>query len=153
SGGVISFNREQGKYEVLPMDASGIRSAFADNAIWQPNLLTDSSGAAAFGMKWPDNVTRWKTAVIAVNQKAQTGKEIIYTKAYKPVQAMLALPRFMVAGDSAEAIGKVMNYTGFDYSMNVLYEANTIQKFDTTVRSSATFRFPFIAGSEDSAKA
>jgi alpha-2-macroglobulin len=153
SGGTMFFNSQQDKYEALPMDASGIRSAFSDNAIWQPNLLSDSSGAVSFNVIWPDNITQWKTGIIAVNDNMQTGTEIIYTKAYKPVQAMLNLPRFMVAGDSTEVIAKVMNYTGFDYNMKALYESHITNTIDTNVRSSATFRFPFVASDEDSAKA
>lgn len=34
-----------------------IRSVFTDNAIWEPNLITDEQGKATFKVKFPDNIT------------------------------------------------------------------------------------------------
>jgi len=91
-------------------NASSLRSNFSDAAFWRPALVTDRNGRASFRAVFPDDITRWDVHVIGVKRKfTGTGKGSV--RAFKPLAAQLALPRFLTEGDSAVIIGKTMNYT------------------------------------------
>jgi len=90
--------------------ASSIRSNFSDYAFWQPKLRTDQEGKATFKVTFPDDITNWRTFVLAMNDRKQTGQSDGSIRSFKPLAARLSLPRFLVQGDSAWAIGKVLNY-------------------------------------------
>lgn len=135
NGGVM-FSRKGGKDAVRNyMDnfvanmiaASGMRKDFKDWAIWEPNLWTNDDGNATFTVRYPDNVTAWKTYVLAMNQKQFAGRVMHITKAFKPLAAELAAPKFLRYGDTVEVVGKVMNY------LQKPYEVKTSFVHDTTV--------------------
>jgi TonB-dependent SusC/RagA subfamily outer membrane receptor len=90
--------------------ANSIRSNFSDYAFWQPKLRTDGEGKATFKVTFPDDITNWRTFVLAMNDRKQTGQTDGNIRSFKPLAARLSLPRFLVQGDSAWAIGKVLNY-------------------------------------------
>ncbi|NUO01861.1 MAG: carboxypeptidase-like regulatory domain-containing protein, partial [Saprospiraceae bacterium] len=90
--------------------ASSIRTNFSDYAFWQPKLRTDADGKAIFKVTFPDDITNWQTFVLAMNDKKQSGQTEGNIRSFKPLAARLSLPRFLVQGDSAWAIGKVLNY-------------------------------------------
>jgi len=87
-----------------------VRSQFSDYAFWQPKLRTDKAGKARFEVKFPDDITSWQTHYLAMTGKKQSGQVIGEIKAYKSLAAQLALPRFLVAGDIADVVGKALNY-------------------------------------------
>jgi len=106
------------------MQASGIRKNFRDWAIWEPNLWTDKNGNASFIANYPDNITSWKTYVLAMNRKSYSARSLTITRAFKPLSAGLSAPRFLRYGDSAEVVGKVANYTSNPYSLKVSFLQN-----------------------------
>ncbi len=91
-------------------NSTSLRSNFSDYAFWQPQLRTDKEGKASFNVKFPDDITNWQTTVMAVTDSRKTGQSKGSVKAFKPLSAQIAMPRFLVAGDSVNAIGKVINY-------------------------------------------
>ncbi|MBS0028890.1 alpha-2-macroglobulin family protein [Chitinophaga sp. 22321] len=93
-----------------PGSMNSLRSNFRDDAFWQPRLRTNEKGEAVFNVTFPDDITNWKTNVIAFTGQGQTGTASVQIKSYKPLSANLALPAFAVAGDSINIIGKVLNY-------------------------------------------
>lgn len=124
------------------IQASGIRKDFRDWAIWEPDLWTDKNGKASFNVTYPDNITSWRTYVIAMNRKGYAGKITRLTRSFKPQAAQLSVPRFLHYGDSVELIGKVMNYTQqpFDLKSNfsfdgVLKTTDTMTVHNTRVTS------------------
>ncbi len=90
--------------------ANSIRSNFSDDAFWQPRLRTDQEGKATFKVTFPDDITNWRTFVLGMNGSQQSGQTEGSIRSFKPLAARLSLPRFLVQGDSAWAIGKVLNY-------------------------------------------
>lgn len=88
-----------------------IRESFRDYAFWQPNLITDKKGKVSFAVTYPDNITSWQTFVVGMDKKKRITKTSTIVKAFKPLMAQLSTPQFLVEGDSAIAIGKLMNYT------------------------------------------
>jgi hypothetical protein len=93
------------------MMVSGMRSNFRDDAYWESDLVTDKDGKASFKVKFPDDITNWKTFVIGADDKNHTGTNFGNIKSYKPLAASLYLPRFLLDGDTAMLIGKSVNYT------------------------------------------
>ncbi|RFZ85492.1 hypothetical protein DYU05_07810 [Mucilaginibacter terrenus] len=121
ANGVIVITRKQKSgINGEPLKAAGqnseeqlppaVRKNFSDYAYWQPKLTTDENGKASFTTVFPDDITNWKTFVVGINDKKQTGflqKEI---KSFKPLSANFIAPQFAVEGDEMNLIGKVMNY-------------------------------------------
>lgn len=91
-------------------NAKRLRDRFTDYAYWQPVLTTDASGTAKFEAVFPDNLTGWRSYAAAMSKRS-SGMNVAFTKSFKPLSAALALPRFLVEGDTSFIIGKALNYT------------------------------------------
>ena len=87
------------------------RKDFKDYAYWIPNLYTNKQGKAGFSVRYPDNVTSWRTFVPAMDWHRHTGLGELTVRSYKPIVTSMALPFFLTEGDSLMAYGRVMNYT------------------------------------------
>ncbi|MBC8111433.1 MAG: carboxypeptidase-like regulatory domain-containing protein, partial [Verrucomicrobia bacterium] len=103
---------------------ASIRSRFSDYAYWQPKLKTDKNGQLTFKATFPDDITNWQTFVVAMSNKKQSGVAQSSIKAFKTVLASLAVPRFLVEGDSTQVIGKSMNYTSDTLALQTTFEVN-----------------------------
>ncbi|MCG8701258.1 MAG: carboxypeptidase-like regulatory domain-containing protein, partial [Bacteroidales bacterium] len=106
------------------MQSSSIRSNFSDYAFWEPKLTTDENGIAEFEITLPDDITNWNTYYLAMDDKQNTGQTEGTIKSYKPVMAQLAIPRFLVRGDTANTIGKSLNYTSDTIAITTRFEVN-----------------------------
>lgn len=107
-------------------NANRIRSNFRDYAYFIPNLITDKKGEAHFTVVFPDNQTVWKTFVPAMDYHKNSGLGIKETKSYKPLNANLALPKFLVENDSLQIIGKVYNYSGENVNVNSFFKLDDL---------------------------
>ncbi|GGA85574.1 carboxypeptidase-like regulatory domain-containing protein [Puia dinghuensis] len=87
-----------------------VRRHFRDDAFWQPRLRTDEKGLASFTVTYPDDITSWNEFVLAADDHRRTGFAAAAVRSLKPLSARLSNPTFLVAGDSAFVIGKLMNY-------------------------------------------
>jgi TonB-dependent SusC/RagA subfamily outer membrane receptor len=87
-----------------------LRRHFRDYAWWRPTLTTDAQGRAHTEVVLPDDVTSWDTFVLGSDGHRRTGSTTGQLRAYKGLLAELAGPRFLVAGDRAQVLGKVLNY-------------------------------------------
>jgi len=94
-----------------PMTGSTIRRRYRDNAFWQPRLRTDAEGQASFTVQYPDDLTSWRTFAAAIAEGGYSGLAQGRVRAFKPLSAALSLPAFLVTGDDAGVIGKLLNYT------------------------------------------
>lgn len=110
-----SSNRKEEDDRVNKMatdkNAHRTRKDFKDYAYWIPNLYTNKQGKTGFTVKYPDNVTSWRTFVPAMDGHRHSGLGEITVRSYKPIITSLALPFFLTEGDSLMAFGRVMNYT------------------------------------------
>lgn len=129
-------------------EAASIRSDFSDAAFWQPKLLTDKNGKAGFEVIFPDDVTSWQTYFLAMNNNRQTGRASGLIKSYKPLMAQLAVPRFMIAGDTTYAIGKSLNYTPDTVAISTRLEVNGSRLFTKNYNctNAVIDSLPFSAG-------
>ncbi len=128
SGGVILISSQPGATtqqllstplpEVVPpampegfLPGNSIRKNFRDYAFWKPKLLTDKNGNAKFSATFPDDITGWKVEALAMTSNKQSGAGSSVVQSYKPLLAQIVMPHFLLEGDSANAIGKITNYT------------------------------------------
>lgn len=105
-------------------NASSIRNNFSDYAFWQPQLRTNKEGIATFEVTFPDDITSWDTYFLAMNGKKQSGQTSANIKSYKPLMGQLSLPRFLLVSDTANAIGKALNYMPDSVSVKTSFEIN-----------------------------
>lgn len=104
------------------------RTVFRDYAFWQPNFFTDKDGRASIDVQYPDNITGWRTFVVGMDKKRRMGKTSILTQAYKPLVAQLALPQFLLEGDTTFVLGKAKNYTDDAYNITTSFRINGSEK-------------------------
>ena len=109
---------------VITTKTTTFRKDFRDYAFWQPDLYTDKKGHVSFGVSYPDNITGWRTDVVAMDKNRRMGKASMLTRAYKPMVAQLSVPRFLVEGDSTFFIGKSINYTPDKYHISTAFSIN-----------------------------
>jgi hypothetical protein len=103
---------------------TGLRNLFSDYAYWQPQLTTDESGKASFEVTFPDDITRWRTFVLAMDDQKRSGSAESSVKSFRTLAASLSLPRFLVQGDTTQAIGKIQNYTSDTLSVERAFKIN-----------------------------
>lgn len=111
---------------VITTNAVTARKDFRDYAFWIPDLTTDKNGMATAEVVYPDNATGWKSYVLAIDKKQRVGKTSFFTQSYKPLMAQLALPTFLLEGDTTYVIGKALNYTKDDYVVEKKFSLNGI---------------------------
>ncbi|GAB2466249.1 hypothetical protein GCM10011375_33100 [Hymenobacter qilianensis] len=87
-----------------------LRRRFSDVGWWRPNLLTDARGQATTEAILPDDVTGWDTFVLGSDNHGRTGSATASLRSFKGLLGELAVPRFLVAGDKAQVLGKTLNY-------------------------------------------
>lgn len=104
-----------------------LRNNFKDHAFWQPNLVTDTDGAAYFTATFPDNFTQWNTFAIGMDAKKRAGLSITSINAFKPLTAQLAVPRFLIEGDTTTIIGKAINFTEDSLKISTVFKSEKIE--------------------------
>jgi TonB-dependent SusC/RagA subfamily outer membrane receptor len=119
--------------------ASSIRSDFSDYAYWQPRLITDKFGKISFETTLPDDVTNWNTYVLAMNDNKQSGQTQGNIRSFKPFLAQLAVPRFLVEGDTTKIIGKTLNYTADSVEIKTTFDIDGKNVFTQQRTSSNAF--------------
>ncbi|MFD2718926.1 carboxypeptidase-like regulatory domain-containing protein [Hymenobacter monticola] len=83
-----------------------LRRHFRDYAWWHPLLETDARGLARAEVVLPDDVTSWDSFVLASDNHGRLGQATGRLKSFKQLRAELATPRFLVAGDRTQLLGK-----------------------------------------------
>ncbi|MBK8706182.1 MAG: carboxypeptidase regulatory-like domain-containing protein [Saprospiraceae bacterium] len=99
----------EGTLPAMQFDLIQFRGNFKDEAFWQPNLVTDSKGEAYFTVTYPDNITAWNTYALGMDRRGRAGVAQKQVRALKKLIAQLAVPRFMLEGDSAVVVGKTLH--------------------------------------------
>ncbi|MCF3108049.1 TonB-dependent receptor plug domain-containing protein [Niabella sp. CC-SYL272] len=135
AGGVIIIKTKKGNTVINepgpPEGAQTLRSRFSDEGFWQPNLVTDENGETTFTVTFPDDITSWKTRLIAVTGQRQTGYMERTIRSFKTLSANFVSPQFAVEGDRINVIGKLMNYTPIPELL-----VRSFKFMDTTLRNS-----------------
>ncbi|MER2999238.1 carboxypeptidase-like regulatory domain-containing protein [Pontibacter populi] len=125
--------------DMLAEQANSIRNNFSDYAFWQPRLMTNKQGEAAFSVTFPDDITSWNTHVLAMNNRMQSGIFTGNIKSFKAMMATLHLPRFLVEGDKAHVVGKALNYLPDSAAVTTYFEVDGKKKQETQKQLNKSF--------------
>lgn len=133
------------------MGNSSVRNRFSDYAYWQPRLKTDKNGKASFEVSYPDDVTKWKSYVLAIKGKNLADSYVEDVKSFKPIMGQISVPRFLTQGDSVNVIGKALNYLPDTVAIKSSFSINkqTQTQHSFKVSSSVTDILPIKVKSTD----
>ncbi|MBE0667663.1 MAG: hypothetical protein IH593_08310, partial [Bacteroidales bacterium] len=134
------------------LESGSLRRNFRDYSYWQPTLQTDDSGKVSFTATFPDDITSWETFAIAINGRRQAGATSGIIKAFRPVIAQLASPKYFTVGDSVNLIGKIINYgtAPTTLSERFICNADTLMNRQRILNDAIIDTINVIAGESDS---
>jgi len=98
---------------------SFVRSNFLDAAYFAGLVKLDENGQTTIDVPAPDNLTTWKVHVWSLTADTSVGEGDSEFVVSKDLIARLELPRFLVNGDTVNAVANIHNYTDKDVSANV----------------------------------
>ncbi len=169
SAGAVAFNSvEEGEVMMeapaaAPMEDDGLgRSQAADDAppirvrtdfnplaTFAPEVRTNSNGEASVEIQLPDNLTRYRVMVVAVDQNNQFGSAEANLVARLPLMVRPSAPRFLNFGDRFELPLILQNQTDEVMIVEVVVQAGNLELTDTTgkrvsvpARDRVEVRFP-----------
>ncbi|NUM73238.1 hypothetical protein HUU40_02640 [candidate division KSB1 bacterium] len=87
-----------------------VRKDFRDTMFWQAQVRTNSNGIAKLKVKFPDNLTTWRTTVRAISANTEVGEKIFKNLVRMDLIVRMETPRFFTAGDEATISTIVHNY-------------------------------------------
>lgn len=99
------------------------RSAFESLALYRPDVTTGADGTAAVPVTLPDNLTRYRIMVVAVDTDNRFGTGESTITAGLPLTVRPSPPRFLNFGDRAELPVLVQNLTGAPLTTDVVLQA------------------------------
>ncbi|WP_276479608.1 carboxypeptidase-like regulatory domain-containing protein [Paraflavitalea pollutisoli] len=161
ANGVILVSTKKGKTAApvtvegeAPVPGNQFRTNFRDYAFWQPRLRTDQQGKASFTTTFPDDMTSWRTFVIAMASDKRTGMEEGSVNAFKALSASIAIPQFAIAGDSMHLIGKTMHYGINSVSVKRSFSVNGLLRKEETlgIRNAHIDSFALTIAAQDSVR-
>jgi hypothetical protein len=88
-----------------------VRSDFADSIFWIGQRLLGADGRARILVPVPDNLTTWVVRAWSIGSRTSVGEARAEFVVSKEIIARLQLPPFLMAGDTAEALAIVHNYS------------------------------------------
>ncbi|MCD4673235.1 MAG: hypothetical protein K8R77_11280 [Anaerolineaceae bacterium] len=126
--------------EEMAMDAAGeggeapdqaapiaVRSDFNPLAVFAPEVRTNASGEASVAVKLPDNLTRYRVMVVAVDDSGkQFGTAEASLTARLPLLVRPSVSRFLNFGDQFELPVVLQNQTDEDMTVEVVAEASNL---------------------------
>ena len=98
---------------------SFVRSNFLDAAYFAGLVKLDENGQTTIDVPAPDNLTTWKVHVWSLTTDTSVGEGDSEFVVSKDLIARLELPRFLVNGDTVNAVANIHNYTDKDVSADV----------------------------------
>lgn len=87
-----------------------VRKDFRDTMFWQAQVRTDASGVAKLKVRFPDNLTTWRTTVRAISAKTEVGEQTFKNLVRMDLIVRMETPRFFIAGDQVTISTIVHNY-------------------------------------------
>ncbi|MBI5963816.1 MAG: hypothetical protein HY863_10110 [Chloroflexi bacterium] len=105
-----------------------IRSDFNPLAAFAPTVRTSSNGEARVFIKLPDNLTRYRVMVVAVDSKgSQFGASESNITARLPLMVRPSAPRFLNFGDKFELPVVLQNQTDSPMTVDVVARATNLE--------------------------
>jgi uncharacterized protein YfaS (alpha-2-macroglobulin family) len=107
-----------------------IRTDFNPLATFAPEVRTDADGKARVEVKLPDNLTRYRVMVVAVDDGNQFGSAEANMTARLPLMVRPSAPRFLNFGDSFELPVVLQNQTDDELVVEVVVQAGNLELTD-----------------------
>lgn len=104
-----------------------MRTDFNPLATFAPTVRTDANGRAKVDVKLPDNLTRYRVMVVAVDESHQFGAAEANLVARLPLMVRPSAPRFLNFGDRFELSVVVQNQTDEPLTVDVVVQANNVE--------------------------
>lgn len=104
-----------------------VRSDFNPLALFAPSTRTDSSGRANLTVRLPDNLTRYRVTVVAVDSGNRFGSAESNLVARLPLMVRPSAPRFLNFGDQFELPIVLQNQTADPMQVEVALQATNLQ--------------------------
>ncbi len=140
-------------------DPIDVRSNFDALAVFEPELTTDAQGGATMSFTMPDNLTRYRVMVVAVEGDDKFGSGEANITARLPLQVRPSAPRFLNFGDSFELPVVVQNQTDDDMTVEVVMQTSNLaltgsvgQLVDVPANNRVEVRFPASAENAGTAR-
>jgi uncharacterized protein YfaS (alpha-2-macroglobulin family) len=109
-----------------------IRTDFNPLATFAPEVRTDADGKARVEVKLPDNLTRYRVMVVAVDDGKQFGSAEANMTARLPLMVRPSAPRFLNFGDSFELPVVLQNQTDDELIVEVVVQAGNLELTDSS---------------------
>jgi uncharacterized protein YfaS (alpha-2-macroglobulin family) len=126
-----------------------IRTDFNPLATFAPEVRTDADGQAQVEVTLPDNLTRYRIMVVAVDSSNQFGSAEANLVARLPLMVRPSAPRFLNFGDSFELPVVLQNQTDEPMTVEVVLQATNLeltdgqgQRLTVPARDRVEVRFP-----------
>ncbi|MEJ5224302.1 MAG: alpha-2-macroglobulin family protein, partial [Anaerolineales bacterium] len=112
-----------------------VRADFNPLAVFAPSVVTDARGAARVQVRLPDNLTRYRVMVVAVDSGgARFGSGESAITARLPLMVRPAAPRFLNFGDRFELPVVLQNQTDAPMEVSLVAQAANLEVDHTAVR-------------------
>ncbi|MGB2954458.1 MAG: alpha-2-macroglobulin family protein [Anaerolineales bacterium] len=143
-----------------PGTAIQIRIDFNPLAIFAPEVHTNSNGRAAVKVNLPDNLTRYRVMVVAVDDSGkQFGSGEVSLTARLPLMVRPSAPRFLNFGDQFEMPVVLQNQTDEALETEIIIQASNLEldgdigmRVSIPARDRIEVRFPMSADMAGTAK-
>lgn len=86
-----------------------LRTNFAENAFFLPQLTTDAKGEVSWSFTAPEQLSRWRLYILAHTRGMDHQTEVQTIQTFRPFSIRPALPRFLSEGDSLSLVTEVRN--------------------------------------------
>ena len=107
-------NAQTAQVRAVPREAATftphVREYFPETLLWNPELITDSTGRATLTFKLADSITTWHAAVIASTLDGRVAESAVDFKAFQPFFVDLDPPKILTVGDEVTLPAPVRNY-------------------------------------------
>ncbi|HEY6350943.1 MAG TPA: alpha-2-macroglobulin family protein [Candidatus Angelobacter sp.] len=99
-----------------------VRKYFPETLLWQPELITDSSGKAQLKFAMADNITTWKMSVIASTTSGKLGLAEKELRTFQPFFVDHEPPKILTQGDQIHLPVVLRNYLNRPQQVQVKLE-------------------------------
>jgi len=104
-----------------------VRKDFRDTMFWQAQVRTNSDGMAKIKIRFPDNLTTWRTTVRAISEKTEVGEKTHKVIARMDLIVRMETPRFFIQGDQLTISTIAHNYLAQDKQVKVSLQGEGAQ--------------------------
>jgi hypothetical protein len=94
----------------LPTEPYPLRQVFPETLYWDPEALTDESGALALDLELADSVTTWRLTALASTRDGDVGVATYDIVVFQDFFAELDLPATIVKGEAVTVTVTLYNY-------------------------------------------